>query len=383
MVTPAKRLDLRFYLTREPVLLAILAGLAVVLFLAVTALSRIYHAQQASLGNRWFTRGVADLKAKRFNNAVADFHTALLYSRDNYSYRLNLAEALLGLNRPDEAYAYLINLWERQPEEGLVNLELARIAAARGQKEQALRYYHNAIYATWPDNPDNEKTERRETRVELIEYLLKIGEKEPAQAELIALAANLGDDPAEQDRVGELFLRAQDYEHALSAFRLSLKSDRKNPAAIKGAATAAFELGRYPLAQHYLEESVAADPSDAESTERLKTTELVLRMDPFQRQISAAQRNRIVVEAFAAAGARLKSCATIGSSASASQQNLAQDWARMKAGITEHGLARDPDLVNTAMELVFHIERQTSATCGSPTDMDMALLMIAKLHEGI
>jgi hypothetical protein len=54
----------------------------------------------------------------------------------------------------EKAYAYLINLWEREPENGLVNLELARIAAQKGDTEQALRYYHNAIYAVWPGDQE-------------------------------------------------------------------------------------------------------------------------------------------------------------------------------------------------------------------------------------
>ena len=74
---------LRHYLAEEPVILTLLSALAVVLFLAVTGLSYIYHAQQESLGNRWFTRGAADLKERRFGSAVSDFRIALRYSRDN------------------------------------------------------------------------------------------------------------------------------------------------------------------------------------------------------------------------------------------------------------------------------------------------------------
>ena len=37
-------------------------------------------------------------------------------------------------------------------------------------------------------------------------------------------------------------------------------------------------------------------------------TEMVLEMDPFRRQLSVAQRDRIVVEAFTTAGERLKAC---------------------------------------------------------------------------
>jgi tetratricopeptide (TPR) repeat protein len=371
-------LDRRSYFRRQPVSLALLLVLAVASFAGVSGLSRIYHAQQESLGQRWFTRGTLDLKEQRYERAVSEFRTALLYSRDNYAYQLNLAQALIGLKRTSEAYAYLINLWELEPENGLVNLELARIAAQKRDTEQALRYYHNAIYATWPGD---QEVQRRDARLELIEFLLSIPAKTQAQAELIALAANLNGDPSEHARAGDLFLRVQDYEHALAEYSLSLKLERHDPAMLAGAGWAAFELGRYPLAQRYLQAAVSADPDDAQSAARLQTAELVLNMDPFQRQISAVQRNRIVMEAFAAAGQRLKECMA-GDNSAAALQSLNENWSNMSRQISEQHLQRNPDLVETAMDLVFSIERQTNAVCGTPTGTDMALLLIAKLHEG-
>jgi len=366
---------------REPILLAVLSLLAVVAFLAVTGISRTYQAQRESLGNRWAMRGMADLNAQRFDRAVGEFRAALLYSRDNYAYQLDLAEALLRLKRTPEAYAYLINLWDRQPEDGLVNLELARVAVQRVQTEQALRYYHNAIYATWPDD---QEVRRKDTRLELINYLLSINAKTQAESELIALEANLQEEPSEQAHVGDLFMRTQDYERALAAYRSALRADRHNQAAMSGAGLAAFELGQYPLAQRYLQAAIVADTSDSRSTDLLKTVEMTLQMDPFQRRISASQRDRIVIKSFAAAGQRLKSCGIAPAPAkpSTASPGLTGSWAKLQPRVTEQSLRRDPDLVETAMELVFNIERQTSTTCGNPTGEDLALLLIAKLHEG-
>ena len=140
--------------------------------MAVTGLSHAFDAQQVSLATRWYARGVADLKAARYQPAVSDFRTALLYSRDDYEDQLKLAEALIGEGRSSEASAYLVNLWDRQPEDGVVNLDLARIAVQRGNREQALRYYHNAIYATW-SGQRNQEVERREARLELVAFLLE------------------------------------------------------------------------------------------------------------------------------------------------------------------------------------------------------------------
>jgi tetratricopeptide (TPR) repeat protein len=375
-----KWLNLSFYLQREPLNVALLLGFTVAFFLAVSGLSRIYHLQQESLANRWSARGVADLNARRFSSAVADFHSALLYSRDNYSYRLNLAEALLGLKRTDEAHAYLINLWGRQPENGLVNLELARIAAEKGETEQALRYYHNAIYTTWPGN---QEMEQRNSRLELIAFLLRINARTQAQSELIALSENMGDDASQQARLGGLFVQAQDYEHALAAYRLSLKTDSQSQSALAGAGLAAFELGRYPMAQQYLQAAVTASSGDAPSAALLATTNLVLRMDFYRQQISIAERNRIAVEAFAVAGQRLDSCHIHSNdvASAARLRSLTQVWMKLKPQITESNLRQDSDLIHEAMELVFNIERQTSGVCATTSEADTALLLIAKLHE--
>ncbi len=362
-------------------MVALLTALAVVLFVGVTALSRVYHTQQDALGERWFRRGRADLQRQQFDPAVVEFRGALLYSRDNYQYQMNLAEALLGLKRTSEASAYLINLWEREPENGTVNLELARVAAGRGETGDALRYYHNAVYATWPGD---EESERRVSRLELIEYLLKINARAQAQSELIALEANVGTDAAEQARVGDLFVRTQDYEHALAAYRASLSVDRHNPAARAGAGRAAYELGNFELAERYLQGAVTANPGDADSMARLKTTELALQVDPFQRRITAAQRSRLVIRDFAAAGDRLKACGALQGFAAGTNSigSLQNEWNRMRPQMTETGLRHTPEAAEAAMDLTFNIERQANVLCGSPQGMDLALLLIARKHEG-
>jgi len=363
-------------------MLALLAALAVACFLLVTGLSHAYEQQRESLGVRWFSRGVTDLNASRYDAAVTDFRAALLYSRENYVYQLDLAEALIGMKHLGEASAYLLNLWDRQPEDGLVNLELARIAAQQAKNDQAIRYYHDAVNAVWPRD---QEFRRRTARVELIELLLRLDQTVDAQSELIALEANAGDNPELQIQIGDFFARAGDFDHALAAYTAALKSDKRNEAALAGAGDAAFELQRYFLAQHYLQAATALNPKDAQTAERLKTTELVLQMDPYRRQISAAERNRLVMAAFATVGQRLQACTPFASTAAApttANLDLSKEWTALKPRITERYLLRDPDLVDSAMNLVFRIERFTSGACGSPSGPDLALLLISKLHEG-
>lgn len=360
-------------------MLAVLSGLAITLILAVSGLSRVFYAQQDALAARWSARGTTDLNAQNYRAAVAEFRAALRYSRGDSGYQLSLAQALLGLKRTDEAYAYLINLWGRQPENGMVNLELARIAASKGETDRALRFYHNAIYATWPDN---QEAQSRRARLELIHYLLGINATTQAQAQLIALESTIGNSPSQQVQLGRLFLAAHDENHALAAFRQSLRLKRNNPDALAGAGEAAFQLGLYPTARRYLESAVAVSPGDTKSAALLRTTEFVLQMDPFRPQTPVAKRNRIVVAAFAAAGKRLNACAASGAAGPPpGLEDLDQQWEDLKPRITASGLRRNPDLANTAMALVFNIEQKASTLCKAPSETDQALLLIAKLHE--
>jgi hypothetical protein len=378
---PGKFGNLRFYLRQRPVMLGLLSAAAVSFFLIVTGLSSAYRMQREALGDRWFNRGVADLHAKRYDAAVTEFRAALLYSRDNYVYQLNLAEALIGAVQTGQAYAYLLNLWDREPEDGLVNLDLARIAASKGQTQEAIRYYHDAVYAIWPSN---EESQRREARLELIDLLLRMNAKAQAQAELIALSETVGEDSEEQQKLADLFMRADGYERALGAYLAALKADRHNTAAMAGAGNAAFQLGRYTLAEHYLQAAVAGNVRDSASVDRLKTTEMVLHLDPYRPDISKTERNRLVMDAFAAAGQRLTSCALPKHVAPSgeSEPTLSDEWTAMKPRITLARLERDPDLADSAMDLVFRIEKQASTLCGTPAGTDLALLLISRLHEG-
>jgi tetratricopeptide (TPR) repeat protein len=381
MIPAPWRFRLPFPVHREVVTLTLLTGLAIVLLTGVTALSELFDAQQHALAERWSTRGASDLAASRFNDAVNDYRASLRYSEDSYTSQLGMAEALIGLRRTSEASAYLVNLWEAEPENGLVNRELARIAAGKGDTRGALRYYHNAIYAIWPGDAE---PERRNTRWELIKYLLSIKALAQAQSELIALAAEVGDNPAQQLNLGQYFLKVQDDQHALTAFRLALKSDPHSEPALAGAGSAAFGMGNYPLAERYLHAAVQETPADRDSSTLLEVADQVMRLDPFRRQISDADRDRAVMGLFDTAGQRLKDCPTAASTpvAAGTIETLNDDWTKLKPQVTERALRRNQDVVNGALNLAFAIERQAGNKCGTGSPADTALLLISKLHEG-
>jgi len=365
--------SLRWYATREPVVILVLTAVAVVSFALVSLLSRVYTARERSESVKWFRRASFDQKKGYLKQAAGEYQAAILYAPANFDYQLGLAQTLTALGRTDEAFTYLMPLHEQQPESGVVNLELARIYAKKGEIATAIRYYHNSLYALWPPDLENQ---RLEGRFELTEFLLKQNDKVHAQAELIALAANLPPDTHLNVRIGDLFAKAQDYEHALAQYEEALKVNNHDEAALKGAGKAAFASGRYSLAHRYLQQAASNESADPESVELLKTTDLISRMDPFVRRITVSQRRQIVVDAFATAGERLKSCPLTG------QPLLDTQWSAMKPKVTEWGLRRDPDLVDTAMNLVFSIEQAAVTQCGQPTGKDLALLLISRMRSG-
>jgi Flp pilus assembly protein TadD len=373
----------RFYLSREPVILSGLLLLVVMIFAAVSGVSHVFESQQESLGKRWYNRGIRELNKGNYRPAVTHFRAALRYSRDDFTYQLKLAEALIGQHRFTEASAYLVNLWERQPQNGLVNLELARISAQDGRTGQAMRYYHNAIYATWSKD---QQEKRQQARLELVHYLLRIGENVQAQAELIALAANVGDDPAMHVRVGDLFYAAFDYEHALSEYTQCLQTKPDDGAALAGAGRAAYRLNRFQTAERYLHSALQVRPSDASLATQLRETRLILQMDPYQRRVSFSRRISMVQHAFKVAGERLKICrqekaAAGATKASGAEADLRQRWNKMRRKISTAALRRNPELTEATMELVFEIERKMEFSCSAPMPQDRALLRIAKVHQ--
>jgi predicted Zn-dependent protease len=196
--------------SRDTILL--LCILALIPFFAVAGFAtRSYHAKKARLAREWYARGEANLQAAKAGPAIQDFRTALVYAPETTLYRLRLAQALLAAERYEEGRAYLLSLWEKEPGDGVVNLELARLAVRRNNVTEAIRYFHNAVYGVWESEPP---ARRRAARFELCEFLVRAGAKEEAQSELVALAADLPPDTASHLRVARLFSDVEDYDRA-------------------------------------------------------------------------------------------------------------------------------------------------------------------------
>ncbi|HZQ68019.1 MAG TPA: tetratricopeptide repeat protein [Terriglobales bacterium] len=373
------------FVQKPPAVLLILSLAAVLGFIVVGRLVRAFDSRQRTIAADMYHRGLTDRRNRDLKLAANHFRAALSFDRNNFAYQLNLAESLaaLGKDHDDQARTYFLNLWDRAPQNGQVNLELARLAAHDNQLDEALRYYHNAIYGIW-DDPSG--ASRRQTRLELVDFLLAHNENAQAKAELIASAAGLPPDPAPHSHIAERLLRANDYNDALGQYRAVLELDHKNADAMRGAGQAAFLLGDFRTAQRYLQQAREHGVHDDAAGQMLQTADLVLRNDPFRRRLSDKERRQRILTAFSRAGQRLQDCAQQKGedldTSGTPLQSLHSQWTQLKPGVARAYDSGHSDIAETAMDLVFQIEQQTARDCGPPTGLDQALLLIANNRDG-
>lgn len=373
------------------VVLLSLTVAAVAAFAAVSHLVNRFNANQQARGRKLYAAGISDMNAGHPERAVEEFRAALTCDSNNPQYQLNLGRALRDTGRLDEAESYLVTLWQRTPEDGTINLALARVAARQSSLEDAIRYYHNAIYGVWAADSLGS---RRTAQVELIEFLLRKNARPQARAELAALAASLPPDPELHLETAQLLTKSQDYPAALGEYEKALMLDPQNSVALAGAGAAAFSAGRYRTAERHLQRAVSADPDDPDSGRLLESASLILRADPFVRHISDAERNRRISTDFDRAGDRLASCAqqknidltaTPVADASAppppALASLHNHWLAMKSDLPKLRSPGETDLPDAIMDLVFQIEQQAAIDCGQPEGLDEALLLISSNRE--
>lgn len=369
----------------ETILVFCTVGLAI-LFIIAGFSARTYHAKEKSLGKEWFDQGTRDLAAGQPENAIADFRTALVYDTSNDAYEFNLAKALLAAHHENEASAHLARLWERQPEDGEVNLELGRLAIRNRDLEQALRYFHNSVYGNWGQQDAAEQ--RRKARLELYRFLISQGATSQAQAELMALAAELPPDAALHVQAGQMFFAAHEYGQAQKQFGEALQLDKNNTEALAGQGELDFESGDYRNAEIRIERALKRGRHDPKLEHILEISRLVLSINPDEPDLPNAERTRRIMRVFQQALDRFRKCAQPGGALSgptqppAPLQNLYAQAMKMEPQVQERILNRDADKGTAVLALVKLMEDSAATPCGPQTALDEAIVLALSKHGG-
>jgi Flp pilus assembly protein TadD len=378
------------------------------------------------LANRWLVRGEQAMRDGKPQAAIDALSSALAFAPSDRNTEIKLAEALASAGRLQEAAVYFNALLESQQGSGLINLQLARLAARQDNVSQAIEDYQRAIYGNWEGDG---YVRRRDVRFELSDYLIAHHLLDRARSELLVAAGNAPeDDISVQLGIARKMEQAQDPSDALHLYRTILHRHPSLREALDGAGRTAFQMGRYLEAKRYLARALQGPGVDQEpkagleeSRDRLSEATRLLLLYPSSR-LSLNERSVRILADRKLAMARLAQCtqdrsqAPAKDSAAASApapavasnplqslksrftghptaptpnqaaapppvdplQALTARWKQLPAKLKLRELEENSDLAQTQIQLIYDTELLTQQICGAPAGDDALLLKIAQ-----
>jgi CIC family chloride channel protein len=354
----------------------LLAGVVVAtlgILILIGFLSYSYRAERQVRARNDFENGNALLRQDRIGDAIEQYRNALSISRDKGEYRLALGLALVKARHFNEAGIYLQQLLKADADNGRANLGMAQIAAAQGRVQDAVTYYHRAIYGTWLSSAGDE---RIQARFELVDFLVKNGQGKQALSELLALAEQGPKNPQVKKRVGRLLLSLGSWRQAADEFREVLRENDRDAEASAGFGEAEFALGSYRIAQHAFEVSLKWNPTDENVKGRLQVCNEILAIDPAIRGLSSKDRYRRSIRVLNEALDRVQSCL------SAHENEATPEVQQLVAGAQKvlRRTARSDlsDVTQDNLSLAEQLWTKRARICGPPAAADQALDLVLR-----
>jgi len=367
---------------RELGLVILLSAITIPLFVFTRSMAAHNRARSIEIANIWYQRGQHLLRAGNTQQAIDSFRNATTNDHDNSNYTLALSTALAAEGHIEEARQALLRLRASAPENGEINLNLARLAAKEGEMPEAVRYYHNALFGFWP--ADQMAAQRTKVRTELIRFLLAAGNKSQALSELLILSSDTPDNGPSRDNVGQLFLEAGDSQHALDQFTGSVRLNAKDPDALSGAGHASFNLGDYSKARRYFEAAIDNGFRSADVQRLLETAKFVLSRDPLAPRLGTEERVRRLTEDLKVVLDELQSCVINKQGDENSLLVLRPLIAELADGLETQfqpkALRGDAEGFRTGLNLIQRAESATSQICGDSSALHNALLLIGRKY---
>jgi Flp pilus assembly protein TadD len=426
-LSTADRIERRRLIFSDSLSLLTLFAITALLAILTNYLYQSYASHQVALAARWLQRGDQALRDNKPQAAIDALRSALAYEPNDRSTAIKLAEALASAGRIQEATVYFNTLLESQQGSGVINLQLARLAARQGNADQAIQDYQRAIYGNWEGDG---YVRRREVRLELINYLIANHMLDQARSELLVASGNApADDISVQLELARKMEQAQDPSDAFHVYRTILHHHPSLREALDGAGRTAFQLGRYLEAKRYLSRALELPATEADADQsavaalqktrdQLSETSRILAVYPSSR-LKPAERDARILEDRKLAMARLTTCVNAKAAAPATPsaapapkvssnplqslasrfthqpsnpagnqpaappavdplQALVERWRELPTKVTLAELEKDPELAEKQIQLVYDTELVTQQVCGAPTGDDALLLKIAQ-----
>jgi tetratricopeptide (TPR) repeat protein len=427
-LTASDRIERRRLIFADSLSLVTLFAITALLAVFTNYLYQSYASHQVALANRWLQRGDEAMREGKPQAAIDALSSALAYAPSDRGTAIKLAQALASAGRLQEATVYFNALLENQQGSGLINLQLARLAARQGNESQAIEDYQKSIYGSWEGDG---YVRRREVRFELINYLISHNRLDQARSELLVASGNAPeDDISVQLEIARLMEQADDPSDALHLYRVILRRHPSLQEALEGAGRTAFQMGRYLEAKKYLGRALEGPGADQEplttvqeNRDRLNDATRLLLLYPSSR-LSIHERGSRILNDRKLALARLAECRRDQVSMPAKNsaqvstpepksplipnplanlasrftnrpskpaesplaaappvdplQALVERWQQLPVRLTLAELEKDPELAQAQIQLIYDTELITQQVCGAPSGDDALLLRIAQ-----
>jgi tetratricopeptide (TPR) repeat protein len=423
-LSTSDRIERRRLIFADSLALVTLFAITALLAVSTNYLYQSYASHQVKLADRWLQRGEQAMRDGKPQAAIDALSSALAFEPNQRDTEIKLAQALASAGRIQEATVYFNSLLESQQGSGVINLQLARLAVRQGDETQALDDYQRAIYGNWEGDG---YVRRREVRFEMVKYLIERQQLDRARSELLVASGNAPeDDISIQLEIGRLMELAQDPADALHLYKTILRRHPSLREALEGAGSAAFQLGRYLEAKHYLSHALEGPAVDKEpaaaiatSRDHLNEAMRLLALYPSPGLRPGERMGRVLTDRKLAM-ARLAECtqdraagpakdspqASVPATKAGPLQSLTsrfsrhpappspnptanpapidplvaitQRWQQLPVTISASDLEKDPELTQAQIQLIYDTELVTQQVCGAPSGDDALLLRIAQ-----
>jgi predicted Zn-dependent protease len=332
------------------------------------------RAESQAEAARRYAQGRAEAARGQFDAAISDLRDAVALARDVPAYQLALGRTLTTAGKLPDARQVLGDLLQRDGTSGPANLAMARALARGGQVEDAISYYHRALYGRWTPADSQDLVP---VRFELIGLLLPRHDPPALLAELLPLQDITPDSVAMQARLGHLFVLAGSPSRAEEVFQRVLATHPDDAEARVGLAEAALVRGNLRRARTELAVADRLRPADPVIRERLALVDRVGQLDPTARGLdrrAQAARARALVDSTRQA---VRACRPTAARP-ADDSLLARADARLAAPAT----AAASDGFESDLELALGLWQLRQQRCASPAvaldALSLAMMRIAQ-----
>jgi Flp pilus assembly protein TadD len=276
------------------------------LFVIDVFLAKIDSAESQTEATRLYKDAQRLMASGEYQKASDQINNALAIERGNRDYLQTLAKAQLADGKTSDAENTLSQLLSGNSTDGLANLLMGRVLAKEGRFEEAISYFHRAIYGHWAQDTDGN---RRRARFELIDLLANHSLKDELLAELLPVQEETPHDLKTRTRIGDLFLVAGSPERAEEVFRGIEHEAPTDEAAYAGLGKAEFARGNYRTAEKDFQSALRLAPSDETTRQELALCNQLLQLDPTLRGLSQEDRYQRSVKLLQLASTDINECA--------------------------------------------------------------------------